>query len=58
MKGREPGPINVQRFSGGARSVLAAERVVRECLVGIALRKEGFDEENYLSPLATDDGRR
>lgn len=45
-------------LEGGAASTLAAERVVRECLVGIALRKEGIDEENYLSPLAVDDGRR
>ena len=45
-------------LDGAAQSALAAERVVRECLVGIALRKKGIDEKNYLLPLATDDGRR
>jgi len=42
---------------GGAKTVLVSERVVRECLVGLALRKEGIDEKNYLSPLTVDDGR-
>ena len=38
-------------------SMLNVNRVVRECLVGIAMRKKGIDEAHYLSPLTTDDGR-
>ena len=39
------------------RTVLYSNRVVRECLTGLALRKKGITEENYLSPLTVDDGR-
>ena len=38
-------------------SGLNANRIVRECLVGIAMRKKGITEEDYLSPLTVDDGR-
>ena len=38
-------------------SMLNVNRVVRECLVGIAMRKKGITEEHYLSPLTVDDGR-
>jgi agmatinase len=33
-----------------------ASRVVKECLNGIALRKRGLTEKNYLSPLTTEHG--
>ncbi|MDJ0957960.1 MAG: agmatinase family protein [Arenicellales bacterium] len=36
---------------------LNANRIVRECLTGIAMRKKGITEEDYLSPLTVDDGR-
>ncbi len=35
---------------------LIANRLLRECLTGLALRKKGLAED-YLSPLTTDDGR-
>jgi arginase family enzyme len=38
-------------------STMNVNRVVRECLTGIGLRKQGIDEADYLSPLTTDDGR-
>lgn len=38
-------------------SGLNANRIVRECLVGIAMRKKGITEPHYLSPLTVDDGR-
>jgi agmatinase len=38
-------------------SGLNANRIVRECLVGIAMRKKGITEEHYLNPLTVDDGR-
>ena len=38
-------------------STMNVNRVIRECLTGIALRKQGIDEADYLSPLTTDDGR-
>jgi agmatinase len=34
-----------------------ADRVIRECLTGIAMRKLGLVEEHYLSPLTVDHGR-
>ncbi|MEE8147302.1 MAG: agmatinase family protein, partial [Longimicrobiales bacterium] len=36
---------------------LNANRLVRQCLVGIAMRKKGLTEKHYLSPLTVDDGR-
>ena len=38
-------------------SMLNVNRVVRECLTGIAMRKKGIDEAHYLSPLTVDDGK-
>ena len=34
-----------------------ADRVIRECLTGIAMRKLGLVDEHYLSPLTVDHGR-
>ena len=39
-------------------SGLVANRVVREALTGMAMRKKGITEEHYLSPLTSDDGRK
>jgi arginase family enzyme len=39
----------------GYETVLNAERIVRECLVGIAMRKTGIADEHYLAPLTVDD---
>ncbi len=36
---------------------LNANRILRECLVGIAMRKKGITEKDYLNPLTVDDGR-
>ncbi len=41
----------------GYETVLNSERIVRECLTGIAMRKKGIAEKHYLSPLTVDDGR-
>src|SRR5210317_1006776 len=41
----------------GYETVLNSERIVRECLVGIAMRKKGIADEHYLAPLTVDDGR-
>lgn len=41
----------------GYQTVLNSERIVRECLVGIAMRKAGIEEPHYLSPLTVDDAR-
>ena len=38
-------------------TTLNVNRVVRECLTGIALRKKGITEADYLSPFTTDDAR-
>ncbi|MGI9219939.1 MAG: agmatinase family protein [Woeseiaceae bacterium] len=38
-------------------SALNANRLIRECLTGIAMRKKGITEEHYLSPLTVDDAR-
>ena len=42
---------------GGYKTVLNSERIVRECLVGIAMRKKGIAEQHFLSPMTVDDGR-
>ncbi len=42
----------------GYTTVLNTNRLVRECLVGLALRKKGITEKDYLSPLTVDDGRK
>ena len=36
-------------------SGLNANRIVRECLVGIAMRKKGITARDYLSPLTVED---
>ncbi len=41
----------------GYTTVLNSNRLVRECLVGLALRKKGIAGEHYLSPLTVDDAR-
>ena len=38
--------------------MLNSERIVRECLVGIAPRKKGIKERHYLSPKTVDDARK
>ncbi len=38
-------------------STMNVNRVIRECLVGIAMRKTGLTDEHYLSPLTTSHGR-
>ena len=37
-------------------SALNANRLIRECLTGIAMRKKGLTDKHYLSPLTVDDG--
>jgi len=39
-------------------SALHANRIIRECMTGIAMRKKGLTDEHYLSPLTVDDGRK
>ena len=41
----------------GYTTVHNTNRLVRECLTGIAMRKTGITEEDYLNPLTVDDGR-
>jgi agmatinase len=41
----------------GYETVLNSERIVRECLVGIAMRKKGIGDKWFLDPRTTDDGR-
>jgi agmatinase len=38
-------------------SAMNANRLIRECLTGIAMRKQGITEKHYLSELTVDDGR-
>lgn len=38
----------------GYTTALNAKRLMRECLTGIAMRKQGLTQEHYLSPLTTD----
>ena len=38
-------------------SAMNANRLVRECLTGIAMRKKGLTDPHYLSPLTVDDDR-
>ncbi|WP_419162387.1 arginase family protein [Candidatus Palauibacter sp.] len=42
----------------GYTTVLNAKQVVDECMTGIALRKLGLGNRDYLSPLTHGDGRR
>ena len=39
-------------------SAMNANRIVRECLTGMAMRKKGLTKPHYFSPIAVDDGRR
>jgi len=41
----------------GYTTSLNANRLLRECLTGIAMRKMGIEEEGFLSPLTVDDNR-
>lgn len=41
----------------GYTTVLNSDRIVRECLVGLAMRKKGLTEPHYLSPLTKSHGR-
>jgi agmatinase len=41
----------------GYTTVLNCDRIVREALVGITMRKMGIDEKDYLNPLTVDDGK-
>ena len=40
----------------GYQTVLNSDRIVRECMVGVAMRHKGIDAKHYLSPLTSDDG--
>ena len=42
----------------GLTTVLNAKQVVDECMTGIALRKLGLGNRDYLSPLTRRDARR
>lgn len=41
----------------GYTTVLNANRIVQECLTGIAMHKKGISERGYLNPLTSDDDR-
>jgi arginase family enzyme len=41
----------------GYTTVLNSNRLVRECLVGLAMRKKGITKKDYRSPLTIDDAR-
>ena len=41
----------------GHTTVLYSNRIVQECLTGIAMRKKGITDRGYLSPLTADDER-
>ena len=40
-----------------ATSAMNANRLIRECMTGIAMRKKGITENHYLSPLTVSDGK-
>ncbi len=42
----------------GYTTVLNCNRILREALTGLAMRKKGVTEKPYLSPLTSDDGRK
>lgn len=42
----------------GYTTVHNTNRLVRECLVGLAMRKKGLTKPHYFSPITVDDGRR
>ena len=39
------------------KTTLYANRIVQECLTGIAMRKKGITDGEYLNPLTSDDNR-
>lgn len=41
----------------GYETTMNSDRIVRECRVGIAMRKKGIDEALYLSQMTEDNGR-
>ena len=41
----------------GYTTMLNSKAIVRQCLNGLAVRKAGITEENYLNPVMTDDGK-
>ncbi len=41
----------------GYTTALNSNRIIRECLTGIAMRKKGIKEKHYLSPLTTGHGQ-
>ncbi|MFD2230255.1 agmatinase family protein [Alkalimarinus sediminis] len=42
----------------GYTTMLNSKAIVRQCLNGMAVRKAGIEEDNYLHPKMTDDGRK
>ena len=42
----------------GYTTMLNSKAIVRQCLNGMAVRKAGIKEDNYLHPKMTDDGRK
>ena len=42
----------------GYTTALNCNRILREALVGMAMRKKGITQKHYLSPLTSDDGRK
>jgi len=44
-------------IDNGYTTGLNANRLIQECLTGIAMRKKGIREKNFLSPLTVRDGR-
>lgn len=41
----------------GYTSIQNSSAILRQCLNGLAVRKAGIDEVNYLNPIMTDDGK-
>ena len=39
-------------------SAMNANRITKECMTGVAMRKMGLTDPHYLSPLTRDDGRK
>ena len=38
-------------------SAMNANRILKECMTGIAMRKKSLTDKHYLSPLTVDDNR-
>jgi len=38
-------------------SALNANRLIRECMTGVAMRKQGLTDPHYLSPLTSSHGQ-